>query len=194
MLGYGLSLSLGNSAVQYCARKISDTVRSFRFCVRAYDAVSSCTQLSTFRRKRAAQIFKTGDGSNRFLQHAASPLFNIMFTRTRHRMLFCVHWSLSMGTAECVHFIISLHWLSSHSKACIRHVFTVRFHPAVQTVVFPQVLKFPVGCRLGMRHCYCAHGHDKTYTLCNRAFLPKNNENMRQLVFLWRWLCGYGVF
>jgi hypothetical protein len=71
------------------------------------------------------------------------------------------------------------------------------FSPCGSNCLISQSAVISRRCRLGMRHCYCANGHDKTYTLynrlCNLAFLPKNNENMWQLMFLWRWLRGYGV-
>lgn len=94
-----------------------------------------CSLVHNYRRfkrsvlpKPSRQEMEATNSSNTLLAHS----FNKMFTRTRHRMLFCVQWSLSMGTAECVHFTISLHngcqrTAKPASAVYLPFVFTLRF-------------------------------------------------------------------
>jgi len=90
--------------------------------------------------KSSRQEMEATNSSNTLLAHS----FNKMFTRTRHRMLFCVYLSLSIGTAECVHFIISLHTgchrtAKPASAAYLRFVFNLRF----KLPCFPKCYNFP---------------------------------------------------
>jgi len=90
--------------------------------------------------KCSRQEMEATNSSNTLLAH----LSNKIFTRTRHRMLFYVQWSLSTGTSECVHFIISLHTgchrtAKPASAAYLRFVFTMQF----KLPCFPMCYNFP---------------------------------------------------
>jgi len=114
--------------------------------------------------KSSRQEMEATNSSNTLL------LFNKMFTRTRHRMPFCVHLSLSMGTAECVHFIISLHTdchrtAKPASAAYLRFVFTMR----VKLSCFPKCYNFPSDAGLV---CDTATVHTDTIKLSPCITMP----------------------